>query len=551
VAAVLLLALSAGLVGLTLAARFIRGELLNTDEYVATVAPLADDPAVQAAIADRLTNEIVARIDVVDLAREFARQAGMPTDGAVTGVLAGSVGDITENSARLRSAQFVRSAQFGTLWRNANRKAHGQLRTTLTGSGSPVSGPSGSGSSVSGPSGSAAAKGGAGMVVDLGPVLDAVKRDIAAHGFIAVNRVPQVPVPVTLLQADQVGGMQWYIRWLDAAAAGLALFALGMFAAGIWIAPRRRVAGLLGCALVVAVLALPLLWNGSIRTCYAARIAARGLSVPAGLVIYDTATSFLRTAIYAVMTAALLGIAGLYLAGPGRLARRVREAVLAGGAQFASDRLPAPAARRSNLPRFGGPRPSERLQAFAARRPAPIAAGIAAVAGWLLLRSPTFGTVGWLALAGSAIVAAVVVMVVLADRSSSSGLAMPGRDPDMDGVAQSRGVPPLNDYEPAAPYSSAEPPSSGQPYPSGEAYSSTDAYSSGQSRPSAEAYSSGQSRPSGQSSPSVPAYPSDDGYPTGPRHSPDAPHSSDTPRHSGESRPARVTADRVGAGAIS
>jgi hypothetical protein len=389
------------------------------------------------------------------------------------------------------------------------------------------------------------------MVVDLGPVLDAVKRDIAAHGFIAVNRVPQVPIPVTLLQADQVGGMQWYIRWLDAAAVGLALFALGLFAAGIWIAPRRRVAGLLGCALVVAVLALPLLWNGSIRTCYAARIAARGLSAPAGLVIYDTATSFLRTAIYAVMTAALLGIAGLYLAGPGRLARRVREAVLAGGAQFASDRLPAPAARRSNLPRFGGPRPSERLQAFAARRPAPIAAGIAAVAGWLLLRSPTFGTVGWLALAGSAIVAALVVMVVLADRSPSSRLAMPGRDPDMDGVAQSRGVPPLNDYEPAAPYSSAEPPSSGQPYPSGEAYSSGEAYGSGQSRPSGEAYGSGQSRPSGQSPSSVPAYPSDDGYPTGPRHSPDAPHSSDTPRHSDESRPARVTADRVGAGAIS
>ena len=36
--------------------------VLNTDRYVATVEPLADDPAVQQAIATRLTDEVFAAL---------------------------------------------------------------------------------------------------------------------------------------------------------------------------------------------------------------------------------------------------------------------------------------------------------------------------------------------------------------------------------------------------------------------------------------------------------------------------------------------------------
>ena len=41
--------------------------VLNTDRYVATVGPLADDPAVQQAIATRLTDEVFAALNVQEV----------------------------------------------------------------------------------------------------------------------------------------------------------------------------------------------------------------------------------------------------------------------------------------------------------------------------------------------------------------------------------------------------------------------------------------------------------------------------------------------------
>ena len=42
----------------------------DTDRYVATVAPLASDPAIQSAVADKITAEIFARLDVVGVTNQ-------------------------------------------------------------------------------------------------------------------------------------------------------------------------------------------------------------------------------------------------------------------------------------------------------------------------------------------------------------------------------------------------------------------------------------------------------------------------------------------------
>ena len=49
--------------------------VLNTDRYVATVAPLADDPAVQQAIATRLTDEVFAALNVQEVIRTRSRRS--------------------------------------------------------------------------------------------------------------------------------------------------------------------------------------------------------------------------------------------------------------------------------------------------------------------------------------------------------------------------------------------------------------------------------------------------------------------------------------------
>ena len=59
-------------------------ELLDTDRYVATVAPLASDPQVQAAIIDRVTDEIMARLPIEQLTTDLAGTIGVPNPERIT-----------------------------------------------------------------------------------------------------------------------------------------------------------------------------------------------------------------------------------------------------------------------------------------------------------------------------------------------------------------------------------------------------------------------------------------------------------------------------------
>ncbi|MGV9301628.1 hypothetical protein, partial [Amycolatopsis sp. NPDC003676] len=55
----------------TVVAGFVRAELLDTDHYVETMVPLAEDPLVQDALAARLTEAVMTRVDVQGAATEL------------------------------------------------------------------------------------------------------------------------------------------------------------------------------------------------------------------------------------------------------------------------------------------------------------------------------------------------------------------------------------------------------------------------------------------------------------------------------------------------
>ncbi len=67
---VALLVLGCGLAALSVVAIWLRVTLLDTDRYVSTVAPIAAQPAVQKAVADKLDGAINSRVDFDGLARE-------------------------------------------------------------------------------------------------------------------------------------------------------------------------------------------------------------------------------------------------------------------------------------------------------------------------------------------------------------------------------------------------------------------------------------------------------------------------------------------------
>ena len=121
----LLLVLGCGLAALSVVAIWLRVTLLDTDRYVDTVAPIAAQPAVQDAVADKLESAIYSRVDFASLAREvLPERADVMAPVIQTGV---------QSFISARITEFTRSQRLQNIWTEANRRAHTRIVELLEG----------------------------------------------------------------------------------------------------------------------------------------------------------------------------------------------------------------------------------------------------------------------------------------------------------------------------------------------------------------------------------------------------------------------------------
>ena len=105
-----------------------RRTLLDTDRYVATVAPLATDPAVQEYLARIVTAQVFDALDVQTRMSEFLREKApnlVILAGPITNGLQGFVQDQLQ--------KLFESDAFANIWASANRVVHAQLVAALNG----------------------------------------------------------------------------------------------------------------------------------------------------------------------------------------------------------------------------------------------------------------------------------------------------------------------------------------------------------------------------------------------------------------------------------
>ncbi len=127
-----LLAVVAGL-GVVLAAAgwWARDTLLHTDDWVAAVGPLPEQPAVAEAVAaiavDELAEHVDLQAEVVNLAGPDAR----PLAGPITSAL--------EDQLRTLAVEVIESPEFRETWEAINRTAHEEALLVLRGDGELVS----------------------------------------------------------------------------------------------------------------------------------------------------------------------------------------------------------------------------------------------------------------------------------------------------------------------------------------------------------------------------------------------------------------------------
>ncbi len=111
-----------------------RRTLLNTDRYVATVAPLAEDPAIQEYLARTVTAEVFTALDVQDrLSQALSEKAPQLT------FLAGPITSSVQSFVQSQVQKIFATEAFATFWEEANRFVHAQLIAALNGGGETVS----------------------------------------------------------------------------------------------------------------------------------------------------------------------------------------------------------------------------------------------------------------------------------------------------------------------------------------------------------------------------------------------------------------------------
>jgi hypothetical protein len=291
---------------------WVDSEISDVDRYVATVAPLATEPAVQNLMIDRLTDRVVSNVDVEQitgslagvLARNGAPSAVVDHADALSGALVAAL-----TSAVHRVVQdVVTSDQFAQAWENANRQAHPAVLKVLTGE-----------------DGGAIHLTDNTVVLDISTVVDKVQQRLADAGFEKVAAIPPTDRTIVLLETDKLRQTQTILRLLDVLGLWLPVAVGVLTALGVWLAPSHRI-GLIAAGLGIGVAMVGLLVGLTVlRQLYLDSVPPTAQTRQAATVIYDTLVRFLRTSTLTVLTIAVLIVAAGCLYGPGRGARAIRS----------------------------------------------------------------------------------------------------------------------------------------------------------------------------------------------------------------------------------
>ena len=206
--AIVLVVLTAVLAFGAVPALYLRSEVLDTDRYVATVAPLASDPAIQAEIADKVTQQITDAVDFETITRDALNELSKtaPRVAAVITGLAPVIAEQTKNLIHTAVSKFVATPQFQDLWIQVNRVAHQGLVNLATGN---------TGGTVNIDQNGT-------VTISTKEIIARVKTALVQQGVGIAARIPDIDAQITLFQSPELVRATNAIRTLDQTAPILA-----------------------------------------------------------------------------------------------------------------------------------------------------------------------------------------------------------------------------------------------------------------------------------------------------------------------------------------
>ena len=311
-AAVVLILIGALLAPVAVVGHWARGLVVDTDRYVDTVAPIAEDPLVQSAVTNRITLAIVEALNVEELTTQATDAvAGLDLPPVVSGAvqsLQGPLQDAITSFVRKNVTRIVSSDAFENTWEQANRRAHEQIVATLRGDPDALAQISDSGA----------------LTLDITPIIEEVKTSLEEAGFTLVSRIPTITVTFPIASSADLVRLQSAYRLIDIVGGLLPYLSLGLLAAGVLVAQRRsRALVVAGLSLAGAMLLLGLALTVG-RSLYASSLPPTVQRVDTAVSIYDQFVSLLRIELRVGLVLGLLVAIIAFVAGGTTAARQLR-----------------------------------------------------------------------------------------------------------------------------------------------------------------------------------------------------------------------------------
>ena len=285
----------------------------DTNQYVATMAPLARNEVIVQHLATKATDELFSTHIVENKVTAALPAKAKPIVPAIMNELQGYVHQL--------ALKVFESPKFGTLWDTLNRHTHDAVVDVLTGKQSPLQ--------------QKVEKGGS-IVLNVSPQLNTLINQLNDRGVTLFNPLKPIlskseGLGVTIVSKQQVSKFSgWFnlvvkLKWIVPAVA-LALAALALIVA----VERRKT--LLRLALGVALVTLLVLAGFSLgRITFLNQASGHSFNRQVAGAVWDTLLRFLKTNLRWTVLASVLVAIGAWLAGPARYAVWIRSTCAKGG----------------------------------------------------------------------------------------------------------------------------------------------------------------------------------------------------------------------------
>ncbi|MBW8870990.1 MAG: hypothetical protein JF618_02035 [Leifsonia sp.] len=310
--ATVLIVLGSILAPVAVVASWAKVQLTDTDSFVATYAPLAHNPGVQAFVTNEALKAVQEHVDVNQVTSQVVDGiTGLGTGPVATKALEALKAPLAEGIVSLMRStvqRFVASDAFAQIWQQALRTSHDQLIATMQNNPK-----------------AAVTVGADGSVgIQLAPIIARVKQLLVDQGLTFAERIPTVNRTVTIAQSSSIPTLQVVYGLAVGAGVWLPWVALGLLALGVLVA-RRRALALVWAAVALGLgMGLVLAAIGIGRVVFIA--SASPSLIPSNLArtLFGTVTTAMIDTAVAVLVLAVVVALVAWYSGPFGVSRRLR-----------------------------------------------------------------------------------------------------------------------------------------------------------------------------------------------------------------------------------